>query len=241
MTKKRMMQTTERTLQTAVVRLEGTASVLVAKALPWDVPGYWDSFPPEIREMKRKPKRIGRPMLDLLDAVRSNGFSLELETYDEQYGVDAYQEAVLRGHWLPDAHAVGFPVDGFRGALATGATRYGGKNSGLPATKLRGIMMQGDPADPALAKIDTKQVLFDEAIGFNSGANRAPRHIIRLRYELPWTTELTIQYPIELLTAEKIAQAFTWAGDFGIGQRRPGSPHGGQHGTFRITSIKELR
>jgi hypothetical protein len=215
-----------------IVRLIGTAPMLVGHPLPWDIgPAYWEAQSPEIS--KSRIKRATASQLALLNAISKNGFDFEIQKYDTVRGLDPYQEAVLRGHWLPD-HAPAFPVSGFLAALTTGAVQYGGKNYGLPAKKLRAMQLFGDDKNPVLARIKTATVSFDETMGINSGMNKSPRHIIRLMYDLPWETELRVRYSSALLTSENITQALEWAGDFGVGQRRPSSPHGGQYGTFRL-------
>jgi hypothetical protein len=231
MTSSKTVQTTERALEEVVVQLEGTAPVLVAHVLPWDAMSYWDTQPAEIA--KRKVKRPSAVQLALLAAISDNGYDLPIQPYDEKRGLDAYQETILRGHWLPGDHAPGFPVAGFMGAIATGAVQYNGKNYGLSAKKLRSLNLFGDVQDTSLARIETSGVSFDDDIGKDAGRG-APRHIVRIRYALPWHTELRIRYSAALFTPEQIVQVLQWGGDFGIGQRRPSSPHGGQYGTFRV-------
>lgn len=222
----------ERAQSELSVRLIGTSPVLVGHSLPWDIgPAYWETQPPEVS--KNKIKRPSPSQLALLNAISKNGYDFNIQKYDAVRGLDAYQESILRGHWLPD-HAPAFPVSGFLAALATGAVQYGGKNYGLSAKKLRAMQLFGDDKNPVLARIKTPTVSFDETMGINSGMNKSPRHIIRILYDLPWETELRVRYSSALLSPENITQALAWAGDFGIGQRRPSSPHGGQYGTFRV-------
>ena len=222
----------DRAQSEVTVRLIGTAPVLVGHPLPWDIgPAYWEAQAPEVS--KNKIKRPTAAQLALLTAISKNGYDFQIQKYDPVRGLDAYQESILRGHWLPD-HAPAFPVSGFLAALATGAVQYGGKNYGLPAKKLRAMQLFGDDKNPVLARIKAAAVSFDEQMGINSGMTKSPRHIIRILYDLPWETELRVRFSSALLTPENITQALEWAGDFGIGQRRPSSPHGGQYGTFRV-------
>jgi len=217
-------------IQEMVVTLIGRAPVLVAHMLPWDHGSYWDEAAPEVA--KRKIKRPSVQQAALLKAIGSNGYNFDLKPYDSVRGLDTKQETILRGWWLPD-HGPAFPVDGFKGAIATGAVQYNGKNYGLSKRKLLALELFGDDTDVTLARIETDDVSFDETIGRDAGRG-APRPIVRIRYGLPWQTTLRVRYNPSLLRAEEIAQALMWAGDFGIGQRRPSSPHGGQYGTFKV-------
>jgi hypothetical protein len=228
-----VVATTGRKIEEADIHIVGTAPMLVAHPLAWDIGGgYWEAQDPEIA--KNKIKRPTPPQLELLEAIMGNGHGFgPIQPYRADRGLDTYQEAILRGHWLPD-HTPAFPVDGFKGAVATGAVQYGGKNYGLSAKKLRAIEMFGDDTDRTLARIQCRNVSFDETMGINSGMTRSPRHIIRIRYDLPWTTTLRVRYNPTLLDVKQIVQVFEWAGDFGVGQRRPSSPHGGQYGTFQV-------
>ena len=92
----------ERSLREVIIRLIGTAPVLVAHPLPWDIMSYWDSQPKEIS--KTKVKRPGRGQRELLVHIQKNGYDLDFQPYDttEERGLDVYQETILRGHWLPD-------------------------------------------------------------------------------------------------------------------------------------------
>lgn len=228
----RTVSTRQRPIEEVEIKLIGTAPMLVAHTLPWDIGGqYWERQAPEIA--KGKIKRASASQRALLDAVIAAGYDFTVRPYDDVRGLDAYQETLLRGHWLPDC-APAFPVDGFKGAITYGATQYGGKNYGLSAKKLRSLEIFGDPETKTLARIKTANVTFDETMGVNSGMTRAPREIIRIRYDLPWETTLRIRYISALLNAEQIVQVLEWAGNFGVGQRRPSSPHGGQYGTFRV-------
>lgn len=218
------------------IHIIGTAPMLVAHPLQWDVPSYWDLQPPEISETKiKRPTPV---QLDLLSQLFAKyGDHWGLTPYDPVRGVQPIQEAYLRGHWLPDLRPA-FPIDGFRGALATAAAKYGGMNSGMPANKLRVIQVRGDKANPALAAIDT-DIQIKEDIGKNSGMTKSPRYIVRLLYPTGWETELMSRFNAALITRPKLLQAWAWAGDFGVGQRRPSSPHGGEYGTFRLTRTGE--
>lgn len=227
----------EKSLGEVTIRLIGTAPMLVKRPLPWDIGGaYWEAQPPEVS--KNKIKRPTPSQLAILRAVSANGYELPTQKYDNVRGLDPYQECIVGGHWLPD-HAPAFPVSGFLGAIAKGAVQYGGKNYGLSATKLRAMQLFGDAKNPVLARIKTKNVSFDETMGKNSGMNAAPRIIIRILYDLPWETELRVRYSSALLEPEQITQVLAWAGDFGVGQRRPSSPHGGQYGTFRVATEED--
>jgi len=235
MAKNKDIKLTARHVEDVSVRLIGTAPVLVGHPLPWDIGSYWDNQPPEIG--KTKIKRPTQTQLELLQGVRSNGFNLTTVPYDDTRGVNGYQEAILRGYWLPDLNPA-FPVSGFLGAITKGAVQYGGKNYDLPAVKLRALTLFGDTTNTVLARLTVGSVAFDEDIGPDSGRG-APRHIIRIRYDLPWETTLRVRFSPALLNTQGIMQAFEWGGDFGIGQRRPSSPHGGQYGTFRLATADD--
>lgn len=236
MAKTKDVQLTKKSIEEVSVRLIGTAPILVGHPLPWDEGSYWDDQPAEVG--KSKVKRPSPTQVALLAAITGNGYALDVPTYDETRGVTGYQEAILRGHWLPD-HSPGFPVAGFLGAVTTGAVQYGGKNYGLSAVKLRSLMLSGDEQNTTLARIKVGGVTFAEDIGRNSDMKRSPRRIIRLQYELPWETTLRVRFSPALLNVQGVIQAFAWGGDFGIGQRRPSSPHGGQYGTFRVAMDNE--
>lgn len=232
MSKAKVFTSTPRAVQELTVTLVGRAPVLVAHMLPWDYAGYWDDKAAEVTKKQVKIKRPSPAQLALLTAISGNGHGLNVKPYDDVRGLDQHQETILRGWWLPD-HAAAFPVDGFKGAIATGAVQYGGKNYGLPKVKLLAMELFGDEKDVTLARIETADVSFDETIGRDSGRG-APRPIVRIRYGLPWQTTIRVRYNPALLRAEDVVQSLVWAGDFGIGQRRPSSPHGGQYGTFRV-------
>lgn len=227
---KKLVATSVPSIQELDVTLVGRAPVLVAHMLPWDHGSYWDDKPAEIAQQKIKRASTGQ--LDLLKAVMRKHPGLDAKAYDKVRGLDSRQECILRGHWLPD-HAPAFPVDGFKGAIATGAVQYNGKKDGLSKRKLLSLELFGDELDVTLARITVKNIGFDETIGRDAGRG-APRPIIRVRYPMPWTTTLRVRFNAGLFRAEEIVQALEWAGDFGIGQRRPSSPHGGQYGTFRV-------
>lgn len=222
---------TGKTFEKCELQIIGTAPILVGHPLPWDIGSYWDNQPAEVSQ--NKVKRPTAEQLKLLEQITGNGYSLKVQPYNNVRGVDGYQEAILRGHWLPD-HAPAFPVAGLVGAISAGAVQYGGKNYGMAATKLRSLLVAGDPSNKALIRIETDSVSFQEDIGRNSDMKKSPRHIIRLCYGMPWKAAVTITYNPALLTQSKVVQAVSWAGDWGIGQRRPSSPHGGQFGTFRL-------
>lgn len=217
------------------LRLVGTAPILVAHTMPWDVGAvYWEAQPAEIA--KNKIKRPNTAQVKMLERVCRNGYDLPCAPYDADKGLNIYQEAICRGYWLPDG-APAFPVSGFLGAIATGAVQYNGKAYGMPAKKLRSLLLTGDELDGTLARISTPRVGFHEDMGI--GTTGVPRHIVRLHLDLPWETTLTVKYSSGLFDEKNIAQALQWAGDFGIGQRRPSSPHGGQYGTFRIATTED--
>ena len=240
MAKKQAVSVSQRSIDTVDITLIGTAPMLVGHPLPWDVMSWWDDQPAEVTSGNRKLKLASEGDQRLLLQIGKNGYSLPMKPYNAVEGVNAYQEAILRGHWLPDL-APGFPVSGFLGALTSGSVQYGGKNYGLSATKLRSLTLLGDSKNTALARIQAADVCFDEDIGRDSGMRRAPRLIVRLRYDLPWSTTIRVRYSPNLLKATELAQAFTWAGDFGVGQRRPSSPHGGAYGTFRVAEAGEKK
>lgn len=202
--------------------------------------GYWEAQPAEVS--KNKIKRASKTQVALLAAISKNGYDLSLKPYDTVRGLDTAQESVLRGHWLPD-HAPAFPVAGFQGAITRGAVQYSGKNYGIPAIKLRALTLFGDATNTALARIKTSAVMFNdingEDMGTSSGMVRSPRMIVRLCYDLPWETTLRVRFNSALFTAQQVLQAFVWGGDFGVGQWRPSSPHGGQHGTFRVAGAQD--
>jgi len=221
------------------VHLMGTAPMLVAHPLQWDVgKSYWERQPPEISE-----KKIKRPtpiQLDLLKALTAlYGAKLGIVPYDKVLGLDELQEALLRGHWLPDL-SPGFPVSGFQAAMAAGSAAYGGKNQGMSAKKLRAIRVIGDEQNPVLARISTP-VEIDYTMGQNSGMVKSPRQIVRLRFPVGWTARLVNHYNPALIRGDRVIQAHAWAGDFGVGQSRPSSPHGGNHGTFRLYNPNEVK
>lgn len=232
MPRQREVTLTEKPIQEVNIELEGTAPMLIGHPLPWDIGSYWDNQAAEAG--KQKVKRPTAEQLSLLAAITGNGFSLPVASYDAARGVNGYQESILRGHWLPD-HGAAFPVSGFLGAITKGAVQYGGKNYNLPAVKLRALTLFGDRSNTVLARIQTGGVAFDEDIGPDAGRG-SPRHIIRIRYDLPWSTIIRVRFSPALLAVEGILQAFAWGGDFGVGQRRPSSPHGGQYGTFKVKS-----
>ena len=216
------------------LKIVGTANMLMAHPLQWDVgPAYWEKQPPEIA--KKKIKRPTASQLELLNKFLKQPWAtrLGLMPYDPIPGLDEIQEAFLRGHWLPDL-TPGFPVSGFQAALAAGAVAYGGKNQGMSAKKLRAIHTRGDEQNPALARITTATIELQTDMGMNSGITKSPRNIVRLMFPIGWKTTLTIRYNAALLERDKLAQAWVWGGDFGIGQWRPSSPHGGTNGTFRL-------
>lgn len=223
--------------ETTVVDLIGTAPMLVAHALQWDTgKAYWERQPPEISE--KKVKRPNPAQLALLKALTAKyGAELGVAPYDKILGLDEFQEALLRGHWLPDLSPA-FPVSGFQAALAAGAASYGGKNQGMSAKKLRAICLIGDGQNPVLARIFTP-IEIDYDMGQNSGMVKSPRQIVRLRFPVGWTTRLINRYNPALIQCGKVVQAHAWAGDFGVGQWRPSSPHGGNHGTFRLYNPSE--
>lgn len=210
------------------VPLVFTAPILVAHQLAWDVPGFWEGQPLAVGERKDKVAVLTKEQRALLQ-------KLDIPV-DETLSVEA--EAHLRGHWLPDGRP-GFPASGFLGAVGTAVVQYKGKSrdSLNKKTVLGALALLGDESAPDLVAFDAPSPYrIVQDIGRNSGMTGAPRLITRL--EFPKGTRVTLRARCvpSLLNEQQVAQVIAWGGDFGIGQRRPGSPKGGGFGTWQIAT-----
>ena len=208
------------------LEIEGTAPLLVAHAMPWDIGGkFWEGYPREVQESKNIADVLSPIDRQLLKRL---GFEI-----NGRVGADA--EAHLRGHWLPDLRPA-FPSSGFMRACLTAVVQYKGKGrSALTAKKVGGGMqILGDDTDRSLVEIKGEVQVSKPDIGRMSGIGGAPRIITRLRFEPGWRAVLRAQYITEILSAQDIVQVVAWAGNWGVGQWRPSSPHPGPPGTWRL-------
>lgn len=202
----------------------GTAPILVAHRLQWDVPGFWDDAPPDMGRDKAKALTAKqRTTLDVLGMPLNGALTRDQETF-------------LRGHWLPTGKPA-FPTDGFMGAIDAGARTYQKRGSGrISVKKLAGsLRILGDDTDVTLAALAGPAPTIDEDIGTDAGRG-APRLVRRLRWEGgEWHFALRFRYIPQQLNADQIAQLVLWAGYMGIGQGRPSAPkHPKNFGTFAI-------
>jgi hypothetical protein len=202
----------------------GTAPMIVAHALPWDIGGaFWETQPLKVREAKDKLSVLTPEQHKLLEA-----FKLE-----SKGKLTDQAEAHLRGYWLPDLRP-GFPVSGFMGACRTAVIQYKGKSKdAMTAKKASGAFsIFGDESYPELVALVAPYSVRTD-IAKNSGLGGAPRIATRIQIANGWRATLRTRYVPRLVTDQAIAQIISWAGDFGVGQWRPGSPKGGTCGTWR--------
>jgi len=222
----------------AAITIEGTAPLLVARPMPWDIGGkFWEQFDREIREAQNPAEVLAPHDRELLGQL---GFVVNGKIHAEA-------EAHLRGHWLPDLRPA-FPASGFMGACRTAVVQYKGKSKeALTAKKIGGAMqILGDEADLSLVAITPHPSVeahqapqtIDVQIGINSGQRRSPRIITRLKFPVKWQATLRVRWLSQLLSDQDVAQVIAWAGNWGIGQWRPSSPHPGMHGTWRIVGTE---
>src|SRR3990167_474659 len=207
------------------VRIVGTAPILIAHPLPWDIGGaFWDEQSADTRQHKRKIEVITDSQRDLLKKLK---VSVNGHLTDEA-------EAHLRGHWLPDLRP-GFPVSGFMGACRTGIVQHKGKSkNALSGKKAAGAFaIIGHDTCPELVALDGAYAIRRD-MAKNSGGyggTGAPRIATRIEVAIGWEAELRIRFNVDLINEQTIGQAISWGGDYGVGQWRPGSPKGGTFGT----------
>lgn len=209
----------------ADIPIVGTAPLLVAHPMPWDIGGaFWEQHPREIAEAKN-PADVLQPSDHAL--LKSLGFPVNGKLTPQA-------EAHLRGYWLPDLTPA-YPASGFMGACRTAVVQYKGKGrDALTAKKVGGAMqVLGHDADRSLVAIEGPFAL-NVTIGKNSGMTAAPRIITRLEFAAGWRAVLRVRWISQLLTAQDVLQVVAWAGNWGIGQWRPSSAHAGQHGTWAL-------
>ena len=209
----------------ADIPIVGTAPLLIAHPMPWDIGGgFWEGYPREIAERKNPVDVLSPIDRSLLQRL---GFAVNGK-------LTAEMNAHLRGYWLPNLEPA-FPASGFMGACRTAVVQYKGKGKdALTAKKVGGAMqIIGDDADHSLVAIVGEKSI-DVRMGPNSGQTRSPRIITRLKFAAGWKSVLRVRWLSELLSAQDILQIVAWAGNWGVGQGRPSSPHAGTNGTWRL-------
>lgn len=206
------------------VPIIGTAPIIIAHGLQWDIGGFWATQPLDVQERQNKIAVLTAEQKEALAhfGVHTNGV------------LAAEHEALLRGHWLPDWRP-GFPASGFAGAISRAVVQHKGKGrDSISATKVKGALaILGDESYPSLVAIEgTYRTRTDTAK--SSGMGAAPRLATRLEFASGWRATLRVRLVATLMTQQQVAQVIAWSGDYGIGQWRPGSPKGGTFGTYRI-------
>lgn len=135
-----------------------------------------------------------------------------------------YEESIYRD---PDGR-FGFPTIAFK-AAAVGACRF---TDGTKMTFARGAFH----IDGELALIEGEPRMREDMVRVGMGTAD-----IRYRAEFPeWRATFRLTYNAHALSEEQILNLFNLAGfGVGVGEWRPEKD--GQHGRFRVESIKEVR
>lgn len=121
---------------------------------------------------------------------------------------------------------IGFPASGFKKAMVEAAPYL----EGMDKKKAKGSFfiigdLQGD-----LVPIKFKRQVTNEAMGRDSGINRAPREIWRPEFQ-DWSAVLKIRYNNGQISPNQIVELCKLAGfHIGVGSWTP--QHGGSYGQF---------
>lgn len=226
MTKPMTIEETQSYYEYVEVPIVGTAPILIAHPMPWDIGGaFWE----EQDQAVQNSKNIAAVLSDQDRALLAR---LGMPVNGK---LTAEQNAHLRMYWLPDLRP-GFPASGFMGAVRTATVQYKGKGRDvLTAKKVGGALdILGDETAPDMVAIDGGREVESPRVGKGGGIGGAPRLITRMKITLPWRAVLRVRYIKKLIQEQTIAQLIQWAGDWGIGQWRPSSPKGGSFGTWRL-------
>jgi hypothetical protein len=148
------------------------------------------------------------------------------------------EEAEAAMYRLPDG-SPGIPSTAFKGAMVAACRFF----DGLPMTEGRLLIYVHGEGPQSLVRLHGTEIIREDTPRNATG-------VVDLRYRTalivepdaehpdakPWTAELTISYPHQLISANSIVALVDGAGRVGVGDWRPGSPKSntGTFGTFRI-------
>lgn len=156
------------------------------------------------------------------------------ETQQKREAKDPDEEAEAAMYRLPDGRP-GIPATAFKAAMV-GACRF---FEGIPMTEGRlMIYIRGEGPEQLVALRGTERVREDTP--------RNATGVVDLRYRTallagvegiePWRADITVVFPLRLLSERSVLALLDAAGRVGVGDWRPGSPksNSGTFGTFRI-------
>lgn len=136
------------------------------------------------------------------------------------------------GYWPYVENTFGFPVQGFKSALARLSEI---KMIGIPKTVINSLIRISEWDLVPLKYSKLQMHLAVLSVGFPPKADPRYRGMF---YD--WSTSFTVKYPANRFTRESIATMFSLAGEYmGLGENR--AQKGGSLGLYRVSEIQELK
>lgn len=135
-----------------------------------------------------------------------------------------------RGTYKTRDGKYGFPASGIRASIRDAAVTIPELSK---AATNRAMIVMGDIIPLSYAETRVK-----EDVGRNSGPGRTPRLVYRMQF-LDWELPFRVRLLVNEINPSQLYSLLTMAGlSIGIGNWRPGSGRGGEHGTFDVRQFE---
>lgn len=140
------------------------------------------------------------------------------------------EEAENATYWLDDGRP-GIPAVSFKAAMIAACTFFEG------ITKVDARLMLFVVGEINKEKDQLVPIVGDMEMREDTPRNASGTPDLRYRNAFfPWSAEVTVRYPVKLMTAKSVLALLDAAGRVGVGDWRPGSKtsNTGTFGTFRV-------